>query len=521
MPSTFSPNKLYELMATGEKSGTWGTVANTNVFSIIDSNLGGRLSKSVDGNTNVTITDTEAKNLYQTLTGVLTGNIQYIVPKRGSFYLITNSTTGAFTITVIQASGTGVVIPQGSTALVFVNPDGTPAVTIPENYLSALTLAAALPVASGGTGGVSAAAAMANLGTAVTLTAGTGLTGGGDISTSRSFAFANVADTTILANISGISAPPIPHLLTDIIDNTIGNTQGDILYRDAAAWAVLAPGTAGLFLKTGGAAANPSWASAAVAGFFGNCQFQYSSGTVVKLMPYQGNSVTFPSGAVATIGSGGISSTITNASLNGTAAQTLTANTLYYAYLWDSGGGTYVIDWSATGHATDTTSGIEIKSGDATRVLVGWAYPQAGPIFVDSVASRLVGTWFNRKPRQLSASFSTTRSTTSASLVELNTEIRVQFLSWGDAFYAAFSGSLTVNSGTTATTSLGLDGTTGFTGTTTMSPAQASPNAYAVSTPAIATPSEGFHYATVIGASAGGVISSWLSGGSLVATVTN
>jgi hypothetical protein len=35
--------------------------------------------------------------------------------------------------------------------------------------------------------------------------------------------------------------------------------QGAILYKDAAAWAALAPGTSGQFLKTNGAAANPSW----------------------------------------------------------------------------------------------------------------------------------------------------------------------------------------------------------------------------------------------------------------------
>jgi hypothetical protein len=38
--------------------------------------------------------------------------------------------------------------------------------------------------------------------------------------------------------------------------------QGAILYKDAAAWAALAPGTSGQFLKTNGAAANPAWAAA-------------------------------------------------------------------------------------------------------------------------------------------------------------------------------------------------------------------------------------------------------------------
>lgn len=41
----------------------------------------------------------------------------------------------------------------------------------------------------------------------------------------------------------------------------IANVQGDVLYRGASAWAALAPGTSGQFLKTLGASANPVWAA--------------------------------------------------------------------------------------------------------------------------------------------------------------------------------------------------------------------------------------------------------------------
>jgi hypothetical protein len=41
--------------------------------------------------------------------------------------------------------------------------------------------------------------------------------------------------------------------------DTIGSTQGQIAYRGASGWAVLAPGTSGQILKTQGAAANPIW----------------------------------------------------------------------------------------------------------------------------------------------------------------------------------------------------------------------------------------------------------------------
>jgi hypothetical protein len=44
----------------------------------------------------------------------------------------------------------------------------------------------------------------------------------------------------------------------------IGATQGQILYRGASGWSVLATGTSGQFLKTQGAAANPVWADAVI-----------------------------------------------------------------------------------------------------------------------------------------------------------------------------------------------------------------------------------------------------------------
>lgn len=48
---------------------------------------------------------------------------------------------------------------------------------------------------------------------------------------------------------------------TQLLD-VLGATQGNVLYRNASQWTVLAPGTSGQFLKTLGAAANPTWDAA-------------------------------------------------------------------------------------------------------------------------------------------------------------------------------------------------------------------------------------------------------------------
>lgn len=50
--------------------------------------------------------------------------------------------------------------------------------------------------------------------------------------------------------------------ISDILDFLTSPAQGDILFRDASVWNLLAPGTSGLFLKTQGAGANPIWDTA-------------------------------------------------------------------------------------------------------------------------------------------------------------------------------------------------------------------------------------------------------------------
>lgn len=123
MASSFTPNLNLELQATGENVNTWGVQLNTNVISTLDSALGGTLSISVAGSSNVTPTSDQAENIFHTLTGLLTGNIAYILPTVGRLFVIDNTTTGAFTVTVRTALGTGIVVPQGYRA--FVTGNGT------------------------------------------------------------------------------------------------------------------------------------------------------------------------------------------------------------------------------------------------------------------------------------------------------------------------------------------------------------------------------------------------------------
>jgi hypothetical protein len=100
-------------------------------------------------------------------------------------------------------------------------------------------------------------------GTVTSVAAGTGLTtGAGPITAAGTISFAQTTNLTLLANISGATAAPVPNTLSLIFDTVLSSTQGAVLYRGASTWAALTPGTSGQFLQTGGTGANPSWANA-------------------------------------------------------------------------------------------------------------------------------------------------------------------------------------------------------------------------------------------------------------------
>lgn len=97
-------------------------------FDLFDTAIAGRLSKSVAGNSNVTLTTAEGRNAILEFTGALTGNINVIVPTKTKIYAIYNSTSGAYTLTVKTSGGTGIAVAQGSRAFLYC--DGTNVVSL-------------------------------------------------------------------------------------------------------------------------------------------------------------------------------------------------------------------------------------------------------------------------------------------------------------------------------------------------------------------------------------------------------
>lgn len=114
--SVFAPSQSAFLLSTGSGWVTVGKGIQTNyVFSL---NL-----LNVAGDSNITLTSVQASSVIQEYTGLLTGNIQVIVPNTVQLYIVNNLTTGAFNLTVQTQFGAGVQVPQSSTSILYC--DGT------------------------------------------------------------------------------------------------------------------------------------------------------------------------------------------------------------------------------------------------------------------------------------------------------------------------------------------------------------------------------------------------------------
>ena len=156
MPSTFSDLK-FELIGTGDQAGNWGQTTNDNIGTAIEQAITGLGNPvfTTDADLTIGLTDTVALQtaralvLNVTSTGSLTATRELVVPTIEKQYIVQNNTTGAQSITIKTASGTGITVPNGRKMHLYVNGVNViDAVT----HFSALTLGAPLPVTSGGTG---------------------------------------------------------------------------------------------------------------------------------------------------------------------------------------------------------------------------------------------------------------------------------------------------------------------------------------------------------------------------------
>ncbi len=234
MASTYSDLKI-ELITTGEKSGTWGTITNTNLGTALEEAITGSADVTFSsGNVTLTLTDSNAtqvgRHLRLNLGGTTGGARDLVLPAIQKLYLINNGT--ADIITCKNASGTTVAVPAATST--FIYNTGTNVVNA-VNYLSTLKLGTALPLTEGGTGATTAGAALTALGGATSgansnITSLTGLTTALTVAQGGTGAATHTANAVLIGE--GTSA----------ISTVSPGSSGNVLTSDGTDWTSAAPG---------------------------------------------------------------------------------------------------------------------------------------------------------------------------------------------------------------------------------------------------------------------------------------
>ena len=250
MASTYSALKI-ELIATGEQVNVWGTTTNTNLGTALEQAIVGRTAASftTDGNLTIDLTNTNSTQVARhyilnlTSTGALTATRDLIVPSIDKPYIIENNTTGAQSIRVKTAAGTGITVPNGKTAMVYANST---------NVVSALSYVPALSIdtatIAAGTATFSAATittATINGGTITGITDLAVADGGTGLSTLT-------ANNVILGN--GASSPTF----------VAPSTSGNLLTSNGTTWASTAPAAMVDSFSAGTTGLTPSTATTGV-----------------------------------------------------------------------------------------------------------------------------------------------------------------------------------------------------------------------------------------------------------------
>lgn len=116
-----SPAFINTPTAPTQASGDNSTKIATDAF--VQNAVNGSVTIGIGGGGTTTLTAVQCGASTIALTGAVTANKAVVFPATAGRWLVTNGTTGAFTVTLKTAAGTGVVITQGASTMVF--SDGT------------------------------------------------------------------------------------------------------------------------------------------------------------------------------------------------------------------------------------------------------------------------------------------------------------------------------------------------------------------------------------------------------------
>ena len=142
MANSTSASLKLTVQATGENSGTWGQITNTNLL-ILEQAIGGYQAVAITSGVTLTFSNgavSNGKNQVLKLTGTIAGAVNVVVPDGiEKTYIIENATTGAHNVTVKTSSGTGFTFSGTEKNKAILYSDGTNIVEV-NNDLAGLTV---------------------------------------------------------------------------------------------------------------------------------------------------------------------------------------------------------------------------------------------------------------------------------------------------------------------------------------------------------------------------------------------
>ena len=178
------------LPVTGTESGTWGDDVSNGITQYIDASVAGTQSITTDADVTLSLTNgssagtnlgsTSAQYMQLLCTGARTAARYINVPNSSKMYVVNNSTTGGYSITVRGVTGptTGVTVINGEKAIIYWNSVSSDFVKISSNTITSFT--GVLSPVNGGTGVANNAASTITIsgsfGTTLTVTGTTAVT---------------------------------------------------------------------------------------------------------------------------------------------------------------------------------------------------------------------------------------------------------------------------------------------------------------------------------------------------------
>jgi hypothetical protein len=128
MANSTSASLKLTVQATGENSGTWGQITNTNLL-ILEQAIGGFQSVGITSGATLTFSNgalSNGKNQVLKLTGTIGGAVNVVIPDSiEKTFVVENATSGAHAVTFKTTSGTGVTWAAADKGTKMIYSDGT------------------------------------------------------------------------------------------------------------------------------------------------------------------------------------------------------------------------------------------------------------------------------------------------------------------------------------------------------------------------------------------------------------